>query len=66
MRKSDLIKGVFLSISKSFTLNFILAIITIIGIIFNIFNQNTLKALCIFFTLEVLFIDANLFFKRSM
>lgn len=66
MRKSDLIKGVFLSISKSFTLNFILAIITIIGIIFNIFNQNTLKALCIFLILEVLFVDANLFFKRCM
>lgn len=66
MRKSDLIKGIFLSVSKSFTFNFILAIITIIGIIFNIFNQNTLKALCIFLTLEVLFIDANLFFKRCM
>lgn len=66
MRKSDLIKGVFLSISKSFTLNFILAIITIIGIIFNIFNQNTLKTLCIFLILEVLFVDANLFFKRGM
>lgn len=66
MRKSDLIKGVFLSISKSFTLNFILAIITIIGIIFNIFNQNTLKVMCIFLILEVLFVDANLFFKRGM
>lgn len=66
MRKSDLIKGVFLSISKSFTLNFILAIITIIGIIFNIFNQNTLKVMCIFLILEVLFVDANLFFKRDM
>lgn len=66
MRKSDLIKGVFLSISKSFTLNFILAIITIIGIIFNIFNQNTLKVICIFLILEVLFVDANLFFKRDM
>lgn len=66
MRKSDLIKGVFLSISKSFTLNFILAIITIIGIIFNIFNQNTLKVICIFLILEVLFVDANLFFKRGM
>lgn len=66
MRKSDLIKGVFLSISKSFTLNFILAIITIIGIISNIFNQNTLKAICIFLILEVLFVDANLFFKRGM
>ena len=66
MRKSDLIKGIFLSVSKSFTLNFTLAIITIIGIIFNIFNQGALKALCIFLTLEVLFIDANLFFKRCM
>ena len=66
MRKSDLIKGVFLSISKSFTLNFILAIILIIGLIFNLFSPNTLKALCIFLILEVLFIDANLFFKRGM
>ena len=66
MRKSDLIKEVFLSISKSFTLNFILAIITIIGIILNIFNQNTLQAICIFLILEVLFVDANLFFKRGM
>lgn len=66
MRKSDLIKGVFLSISKSFTLNFILAIISIIGIIFNLFNPSILKALCIFFILEVLFVDANLFFKRGM
>lgn len=66
MRKSDLIKGVFLSISKSFTLNFILAIITIIGIIFNLFSPSTLKTLCIFLILEVLFVDANLFFKRGM
>lgn len=66
MRKSDLIKGVFLSISKSFTLNFILAIILIVGLIFNLFSPNTLKALCIFLILEVLFVDANLFFKRSM
>lgn len=66
MRKSDLIKGVFLSISKSFTLNFILAIISIIGIIFNLFSPNTLKVLCIFLILEVLFVDANLFFKRGM
>lgn len=66
MRKSDLIKGVFLSISKSFTLNFILAIISIIGIIFNLFSPSILKALCIFLILEVLFVDANLFFKRGM
>ena len=66
MRKSDLIKGVFLSISKSFTLNFILAIISIFGIIFNLFSPSTLKALCIFLILEVLFVDANLFFKRGM
>ena len=63
MQKNDLIKRLFFNISKSFTLNFILAIITIFGIVINLFSTNILKVLCIFLTLEILFVDANLFFK---
>lgn len=64
MKKNDLIKGLLFSISKSFTFNFILAIIILIGIIFNLFGLGILKALCFFLALEILFVDANLFFKR--
>lgn len=64
MKKNDLIKGLLFSISKSFTFNFILAIIILIGIIFNLFGLGILKALCVFLALEILFVDANLFFKR--
>lgn len=64
MQKNDLIKRLFFNISKSFTLNFILAIITTFGIVMNLFSVNVLKVLCIFLTLEILFVDANLFFKR--
>lgn len=62
-KKTDLIKSLLFTISKSFALNFILAIIFLMGFIFNLFPIVVYKVLCIFFLLEVLSVDANIFFK---
>lgn len=62
MRKVNMIKELFFTVSKSFTLNFILAILIIIGFIFN-FGTTFFKVTTAFLALEILFVDANLFFK---
>lgn len=61
-KKRDLLKGLLFTFSKSFVLNFTLAIILMLGLVFNIFPAYVYKVWCVVLTLEVLSVDANLFF----
>lgn len=58
-RKINMIKRLFLKIASSYTINWVLLFIVLLGILFNVWNSTSYKIFVIFFILEVLFIDIN-------
>lgn len=58
-KKIRMIKKLFLKISSSYTINWILLFIVLFGMLFDVWNTTSYKIFVIFFLLEVLFIDIN-------
>lgn len=61
--KRDLLKSLLFTFSKSFAINFILAIVMTISLVFNLFPDYIYKIWSVVLTLEILSLDANLFFN---
>lgn len=58
-RKIEAFKSLFLTYSRSSVLNWLMFLMLIIGIIFNLYSMTTYKILSVLFMLEILIINAN-------
>lgn len=58
-RKIEKFKGLFLTIARSSVINWIIFLVLIIGLVFNLFGRGFYRMLSLFFALEVMFINAN-------
>ena len=58
-RKIELFKRLFLTIARSSVINWIIALVLIVALVFNLFGLGFYKVLTVFLCLEVLFINAN-------
>ena len=58
-RKIEKFKGLFLTIARSSVINWIIFLVLIVGLVFNLFGGGFYKTLSLFFALEVMFINAN-------
>lgn len=58
-RKIRMIKKLLLKISSSYTINWILFFVVLIGMIFNVWSITFYKVISIFTLIEVLFVDIN-------
>ena len=58
-RKIEKFKALFLTISRSSTINWIIFLVLAVGILFNLFGGAFYKTVGMFVCLEVLFINAN-------
>ena len=58
-RKIEKFKELFLTIARSSVINWIIFLVLIIGLVFNLFGRGFYRMLSLFFALEVMFINAN-------
>lgn len=58
-KKIEMLKSLFLAISRSSVINWAILLVLIIGLIFDLFGLLFYKTIALFVCLEVMFLNAN-------